>query len=67
MRIALSVQAEFVIVFNLNYGIYYLMVKMALIINLYRSLKRQIMSHEIRLNDDIYRYFKVSLSITSEA
>ena len=24
-------------------------------------------SHEIRLNDDIYRYFRVSLSITSEA
>ena len=24
-------------------------------------------SHEIRLNDDIYRYFRVSLFITSEA
>ena len=24
-------------------------------------------SHEIRLNGDIYRYFRVSLSITSEA
>ena len=37
MRIALSVQAEFVIGFNLNYGIYYLMVKMALIFHIPES------------------------------
>ena len=37
MRIALSVQAEFVIGFNLNYGIYYLMEKMALIFHIPES------------------------------
>ena len=37
VRIALSVQTEFVIGFNLNYGIYYLMVKMALIFHIPES------------------------------
>ena len=60
--------------FNFSFGICYLMVKMAIIFHIpeseiirtYFHVVRP-RSHEIRLNDDIYRYFRVSLSITSEA
>ena len=65
VRTVLIVQVEFVIGFNFSYGIYYLMTKMVLIFHIPESVVR-LKSHGVRLKDDIYRYFRVSLSITSE-